>query len=275
LPAHRFDANTHVHHRALIRILIVLGALLLAAPAGAHQDTVAHSRMVIRANGDVEYALKIPVEDLAETLGRPSHAALNAPEVRGAEDLLFRHFQPLIGLTSAGAPCPVERRGIDVPEDERLYGELRFLFRCPAGAPVTIDYRVFFDIDPGHVGMLEVESPGGTTRAELIRERPRWEVHTSGVGPPQIRVVEGTAPLPMEEGKPVAGTTAIVAEPVGSAEAAGAARPGQGSNVEEPSNSAGRPTGYWMLIALFLIVAGAGAFHVMRVARRRPSPPPR
>ncbi len=178
--------------------------------------------MVIRANGDVEYALKIPVEDLAETLGRPSHAALNAPEVRGAEDLLFRHFQPLVGMTSAGAPCPVERRGIDVPEDERLYGELRFVFRCPAGAPVTIDYRVFFDIDPGHVGMLEVESPGGTTRAELIREHPRWEVQTSGAGPPQIRAVESTATLPTEESKPVAGTTAITPSPPGARTKSGA-----------------------------------------------------
>ena len=149
--------------------------------------------MVIRENGDVEYALKIPVEDLAEALGRQDHAALNAPEVRGAEELLFRHFQPLVGMTSAGAPCPVERSGIDVPEDERLYGELRFVFHCPAGAPVTLDYRVFFDIDPGHMGMLEVESPGGKTRAELIRERPRWEVQTPADGPPQVRAVESTA----------------------------------------------------------------------------------
>jgi hypothetical protein len=261
LPAHHLDPTTHIHHSALIRILIVLGALLLAAPAGAHQDTVAHSRMVIRANGDVEYALKIPVEDLAETLGRPSHAALNAPEVRGAEDLLFRHFQPLIGITSAGAPCPVERRGIDVPEDERLYGELRFVFRCPAGAPVTIDYRVFFDIDPGHVGMLEVESPGGKTRAELIRELPRWEVHTPGGGPPQIRAVETTATPPTEKGRPIAGANAITAEPARSAEA---------GPVEEPSSTARRPRGNWMLIALVLVIAGAGAFLAMRVARRRP-----
>jgi hypothetical protein len=276
LPAHHPDLTTHVHHSALIRILIVLGALLLAAPAGAHQDTVAHSRMVILPNGDVEYALKIPVEDLAETLGRPSHAALNAPEVRGAEDLLFRHFLPLVGMSSAGAPCPVERRGIDVPEDERLYGELRFVFRCPAGAPVMIDYRVFFDIDPGHMGMLEVESSGGTTRAELIRERPRWEVHAPGAGPPQIRPVASTATLPTEESKPVAATTAIIDKPAGSAEAAGpAAASGQVSNVEEPSNVARRPRGYWVLIALFLLVAGAGAFQAMRVARRRPSPPPR
>ena len=235
MPAHHPDLTAHVHHGALIRILIVLGALLLAAPARAHQDTVAHSRMVIRANGDVEYALKIPVEDLAETLGRPSHAALNAPEVRDAENLLFQHFQPLISMTSAGAPCPVERRGIDVPEDERLYGELRFVFRCPAEAPVTIDYRVFFDIDPGHVGMLEVESPGGTARAELIRERPRWEVHAPGAGPPQIRAVDGTATLPTEESKPVAGAKAITAEPARSrGEPARAAEPARSRTSSSP-----------------------------------------
>ena len=137
--------------------------------------------MVIRANGDVEYALKIPVEDLAEALGRDGHTALNAPEVRGAEDLLFRHFLPLVGMTSAGAPCPVERSGIDVPEDERLYGELRFVFRCPAGAPVTLDYRVFFDIDPGHMGMLEVESPGGNdARRAHPRAPPLGSPHPRG-----------------------------------------------------------------------------------------------
>ena len=75
-----------------LHVLGVLGALLLAAPAAAHQDTVAYSRMVIRENGDVEYALKIPVEDLAEALGRRDHTVLNAPEVRGAEQQLFRHF---------------------------------------------------------------------------------------------------------------------------------------------------------------------------------------
>jgi hypothetical protein len=191
---------------------------------------------------------------------------------------LFRHFLPLVGMTSAGAPCPVERRGIDVPEDERLYGELRFVFRCPAGAPVTLDYRVFFDVDPGHVGMLEVESPGGKTRAELIRERPRWEVHTPGAGPPQIRAVEITAPLPTENNRPNAGAKAIIAEPARSAEEAGrAAKPGarRVSNVEQPSNTARRPHGNWMLIALVLVVAAAGAFQAIRVARRRPSLPPR
>ena len=113
------------------RVGLVLGALLMAAPAAAHQETVAYSRLVIRESGDVEYALKIPVEDLAETAGKSGHAQLNAPEVRAAQELFFQKFQPLVGISSGGAPCPVERAGIEVPEDDRLYGELRFVFHCP------------------------------------------------------------------------------------------------------------------------------------------------
>lgn len=261
-----------------MRVLYVIVALLLAAPAAAHQDTVAHSRMVIRENGEVDYALKIPVEDLAETLGHHSHTPLDAPQVRSAEERLFRHFLPLVGLTSGGEPCPVERRGLDVPEDERLYGELRMRFRCPAGAPVTLDYRVFFDIDPGHMGMLEVESAGGTTRAELIGERPRWEVDTSVAGPPQLRAVAGAAAPPLEKSRPVTAAKPISAELASSGEKAEQiAEPHahRDPGVEEPTTTPRRPRRNWMLMAFVVSVAGAGAFLAMRVARRRAKLPSR
>ncbi len=266
--------------RLLGLVLGVLAALLFAAPAGAHQDTVARSRIVIRDNGDVEYALKIPVEDLAETLGRRDHASLNAPEVRAAEEQLFRHFQPRVSMSSGGTACPVERKGIDVPEDERLHGELSFVFHCPAGAPVTLDYRVFFDVDPGHVGVLEIESAGGKARAEAIVERPRWEVDTSAEGPPQVRALEGTAAPSTEKVRPIVAAKAIIAEPERSAEEAGRAaepEPRPVASVENLSNRARRQSGDGTLIPLLLVlvVAGAGTFHAVRVARRRPSPPPR
>jgi hypothetical protein len=259
-------------------VLAVLGALLSAAPAAAHQDTTAYSRMVIRENGDVEYALKIPVEDLGEALGRRDHAALNAPEVRAVEDRLFRYFQPRVGMTAAGAPCPVEQSGLEVPEDERLYAELRFLFRCPAGAPVTLDYRVFFDIDPGHVGMLEVETPGGKTRAELIIERPRWEVDAPTDGPPQVQAVGATTGLPTAKGMPIARAKATVPEPARAAEEARlAAEPDarRVASVEEPAKTSRGAYHNWIPIALVLVVATAGSFLAMRRMRRRSSLPAR
>ncbi len=180
-----------------MRFGFALGALLMAAPAAAHQETVAYSRMVIRESGDVEYALKIPVEDLAEAAGRSGHGPLNAPEVRAAQELFFQKFQPRLSMTARGSRCPVERAGIEVPEDDRLYGEMHFVFHCPPGAPVTLDYRVFFDVDLGHMGMLEIESPGGTARAELIIERPRWQIDASQDGPPQVRYLDGSTGQPV------------------------------------------------------------------------------
>jgi hypothetical protein len=267
-----------------LHVLGGLAALLLAAPAAAHQDTVAYSRMVIRENGDVEYALKIPVEDLAEALGRRDHTALDAPEVRAAEQQLFRHFQPLVGMRAAGAPCPVERNGIEVPEDERLYGEMRFVFHCEPGAPVTLDYRVFFDVDPGHMGMLEVETPGGKGRAELIIERPRWEVHAPADGPPQLQVVrhvENTAAFPTENGRPVASAksakSTIAAPARGAEEARLATKPEarRASDVEEPAKKPSHPRGNWIPLALVVAVGAVGAFLAMRAARRRTSLPSR
>jgi hypothetical protein len=127
---------------------------------------------------------------------------------------------------------------------------------------------VFFDIDPGHVGMLEVESTGGKTRAELIIDRPRWVIQATAGAPPQARFVEGVAvPLPVRS-RPARPT-----EPARRAEAPPPADPPPLSNVEPPATPP-RPHGNWVLIALVVVVAGAVALQAIRAARRRPSSPP-
>jgi hypothetical protein len=256
----------------LIRIRTLLGALLLAAPATAHQETMAYSRLSIRESGEVEYALKIPVEDLAEPLGREGHAALNGPEVRAAEEPLFDHFQPLVSISSAGKPCPVERAGIDVPEDERLYGELRFVFHCPPAQPVTLDYRVFFDVDPGHMGMLEVEGPGGKARAELISERPRWQIDASQDGPPQLQHIDpGTdeARELAEPGRAAAPSIAVQNAPAAKVDSAAERPTSRTSRPPAPSETPSSISTSWRLFGLALVVVLAAGSLTLRAARRR------
>jgi hypothetical protein len=115
--------------------------------------------------------------------------------------------------------------------------------------------------------MLEVESPGGKARAELIRERPRWQIDPTGEGPPRVSFVETAAAAPA--GKRPAAPSAPRAE-----SAPPAAEAPRLPEVEEPSGpSAARRT--WMLIVFMLVVAGAGALQAIRLARRRPTPPSR
>ena len=250
--------------RVLVPAFAILSGLMTAAPAAAHQETVAFSKMLIRESGDIEFALKIPVEDLAETLGKVGHATMDAPEVRAAEERLFGYFQPLVKVAAGGAACPVQRNGLDVPEDDRLFGEMRFIFRCPPGAAITLDYRVFFDIDPGHVGMLEVEGPGGKARAELIVERPRWQIKTSADGAPQLQFLEGAAAPP----------ESMVQEPTAQPENPDELKHGERLEVGElatedsPRSSPPRST-RWTFIILFAIAAGLAGLGLRIYSSRR------
>jgi hypothetical protein len=248
-------------------IACAVAGLLAAAPAAA-QDTVAHSRMVIRADGTVTYALKIPVEDLAGAIGSPEQTALNAQQVRGAEERLFDHFLPLITLSAGGRRCAAQRSGMDVPQAERLYGELRFRFSCPAGVPVTVDYRVFFDVDPGHVGTLDVEGPGGQARAEFSADKPRWEVNAGLTGPPQLRAYEAGGTRPPA---PIA-----AAPPEPGAEAAPATTPLRVGRPALPKPDPGpepRPRSHWLPAMLALVAVGTMSALIV-VWRRRPRAAP-
>jgi hypothetical protein len=154
---------------------------------------------------------------------------------------------------------------------------MRFVFRCEPGAAVTLDYRVFFDVDPGHMGMLEVETWGGKARAELIIERQRWEVSAPAEAPPQVRHVESAA-APNVNAQPLANAKPALAEPNRrTAEARFAANPDarRGPNVEAPAKKASRAYRNWRPLALVLVVGIVGAFLAMRAARRRPSLPSR
>ncbi|HEY3233847.1 MAG TPA: hypothetical protein VGJ84_03970 [Polyangiaceae bacterium] len=257
-----------VRHRAILTALTLASGMLFASSGSGHQDTIAHSRIVLVPNGDVEYALKIPVEDLAEVLGRPPHTPSNAPEVRAGEDRLFRHFLPLISISAGNAPCPVERRGIDVPEDERLYGELHFVFRCPPKTTLALDYRVFFDVDPGHVGMLEVEGSGETVRAELILEKPRWEIHVSQPGPPELRAITGASNTNTAGGTPEARP---IASTMGHGRFIAVSERDSSERIAAKQRRADGP--WWLSLLVLVVIAPAAVFLAWRALFRRPARP--
>ena len=79
----------------------------------------------------------------------------------------------------------------------------------------------FSSIRSGACGRARDRERGGKTRAEMIRERPRWEIDNAGEGPPQIRSVESTTTPPTEKARPIASARSIIAEPTRSAEEPG------------------------------------------------------
>jgi hypothetical protein len=60
-----------------------------------------------------------------------------------------------------------------VEHSDGAYAVLDFALDCPATGAQTLDYRLFFSLDPSHRGLLRVDAPTGTETAVLSPERPQ------------------------------------------------------------------------------------------------------
>lgn len=162
------------------RLLFILCACAIGvSPSRAfgHFATMTHSRVTVEPTGEVAYTLQVSAWDLSEALGRERNGAATVSEIRAGEEPLFRYFLDRVRIEADGEPCPIERRGVDNVESTELRAELRFVGRCPAQThTLGIDYDVFFDLDPQHMGMLEVTHAGKTLRAELTHDARRYRL---------------------------------------------------------------------------------------------------
>jgi hydrogenase/urease accessory protein HupE len=66
-----------------------------------------------------------------------------------------------VDLESPGVECRLERRGVDVVADQVRYARLALDLICPRPmVEIAVDYDLFFDLDPLHIGLLRVENRG-------------------------------------------------------------------------------------------------------------------
>lgn len=88
-------------------------------------------------------------------------------------------------LTANGMPCattPVEHQ-VDQHSDGS-YAVLRFRAECPPGEirTVGVGYRLFFDLDPTHRGLLNLSWEGGNRTAVLSPEHAKQEFPLADAG---------------------------------------------------------------------------------------------
>jgi hypothetical protein len=159
----------------LRRAALVVVLSLAALPAAAHQASMSWSQVTVGDDGTVTYLLRLSSRDLYEALGLERDRDATDAEIAVGAARLSAYVLARLHIGGNHSPCPTDAGGVSVLHQTDRFAEVRLVARCPTPlATLTIDYALFFDLDPKHGAMLSVTHAGATVTDELIRARPRF-----------------------------------------------------------------------------------------------------
>ncbi|UVT15375.1 MAG: HupE/UreJ family protein [Nitrospira sp.] len=161
-----------------MRIILVLAWLLLSLPAWAHKPSDSYLSMSVQ-NDRVEGQWNIALRDLDNAIGLDSDGSgeITWGEVRNKHGEIGTYALSHLVLSADQQPCKTElsEQLIDHHTDG-AYSVLRFRSDC--GGPIErlhVEYRLLFDIDAQHKGLLRLTQGGHTSTAIFSRDLPEQE----------------------------------------------------------------------------------------------------
>jgi hypothetical protein len=165
-----------------LALAAVAGAIAAgwSVPAAAHQASMTYAELAVgEGNRVVDYTLRISSRDLGEALGVGVSRDVTDAEITAGADRLYDYAFAHIDLEADGQPCAITRRPLEIQHAERRFAQLSVRMTCPEPIrELALDYDLFFDLDPGHIGMLAVNGEV----AELTIDASRF-VYTLGAAP--------------------------------------------------------------------------------------------
>lgn len=107
-------------------------------------------------------------------------------ELREREDAVYGYALQRLAFQADGRPCALQAGDMQVEShSDGRYAVLNFRMRCLGEPlPATVDYRLFFDVDPQHRGLLTATVAEQAVSAVLSPAQPRfqWPAQTSDHG---------------------------------------------------------------------------------------------
>jgi hypothetical protein len=146
----------------------------IALPARAHKAS--DSYLSLKLDGAlVEGQWDIALRDLELAVGLDANGdgEITWGELRAKHQDIAAYAFARLAIVADSADCSkaIREHLIDDHSDG-AYAVLRFVAKCPAPpVKLAIDYRLLFDLDPQHKGLLRVEHEGRTQTAILEPER--------------------------------------------------------------------------------------------------------
>ncbi|MER2603733.1 MAG: HupE/UreJ family protein [Candidatus Competibacter phosphatis] len=159
-------------------LLITLCVLLFGSirDAFAHKPSDSYLSLTPRAGG---WAARwdIALRDLEYAIGLDGNGdgAITWGEVRARESAVVNYALKHLTLRAGDASCTTRPGPLRVVEhNDGVYAALDFALDCPAVGAQTLDYRLFFALDPSHRGLLRVDALTGTETVALSPDRPLY-----------------------------------------------------------------------------------------------------
>jgi len=168
------------------RVLAFVAALLLAGAASAHKPSDAY--LTIERDGEtLRGQWDIALRDLDNALGLDADGdgEITWRELKARHAAIDAYALQRLHVASAGEACPLAATGhlVDSHTDG-AYAVLAFTGTCPRPGPtLTIDYRLFRELDPQHRGLVNYVEGGESRSVVFSVEVPERVVGGDSGGP--------------------------------------------------------------------------------------------
>lgn len=154
--------------------------LLLTASFSAFAHKASDSYMTVQVDGQqISGQWDIALRDLDYALGLDGNDDGNITwaELRNSRDVVYAYALSRLQMTTAKQVCSLQAGDLRVDEhSDGHYAVLDFQAICPsASAPLSIDYRLLFDLDPQHRGLISVKHAAKTDTAIFSPDQQRSE----------------------------------------------------------------------------------------------------
>lgn len=162
----------------LASVGLALALLLLSVPAGAHKASDSYLSITVGDAGPSgRWDIALRDLDAALTLDADGNGEITWGEVRARHADIAAYASQRLTLQADDRACAltVGEQLVDTHTDG-AYTVLPLTFDCPGlPAQLSIDYRLFADLDPQHRGLLNLRSPAASLAAVFGPDAPRQQ----------------------------------------------------------------------------------------------------
>lgn len=156
--------------KRVLSCIVALVALLVSVTAWAHKPSDSYLTLELE-NETVKGRWDIALRDLATALplDADGDGKVTWGEVEARRPEIIAYALAHLALTSGGKACPLnaEESVAVTPHSDGTYFVMRFAAKCDGKVDaLNVDYRLFFDIDAQHRGILRFE--GGTSQTHIF-----------------------------------------------------------------------------------------------------------